>query len=216
MKTLKLNKRFGVYVDYTVSEPRKVFYVGKGLQGRIRNFKRNKLHTNIANKYGIERILALETNDHTEAITKEIELIATYKTYVYGENYIFGANFTRGGEGATGRKYVPTSLTLKRQSEAQRGKKRKPWTLESRNHRIQTMTGKKHHIKDSIAFKKRCSDNQRKRMQNPELRKQMGDAQRGKSMPSRGRKYTDAQRLSRSLQLKAYWARKREEKQDVK
>jgi len=208
---IKLIKLFGVYVDHTLEDVPRVFYVGKGLQARVQSVKRNNHHTNISLKYGIKRELVFETDVATEAAAKEIELIVFHKTYVYGDDYIFGANYTRGGEGALGRKYVPTPEALRKQSEAQRGKKRGPWTSEQREKRVAGMRGKKHVIKDPVAYGKRCSEQQRKRMQDPEIRKQMGDVQRGVSKKHKGRKYTPEQRLARSEQLKAYWARKHAE-----
>lgn len=209
---LKLSKRYGVYADYTLEPMPRPFYFGKGQPARVKSVKRNQHHTNISVKYGVKRVILLETDDPVEAAAKEIELIANHKTYVYAEDYVFGANYTRGGEGAPGRKYKPTPETLRKQSEAQTGKKRGSWTPEQRAARTAGMRGKKHVIKDMDAYSKRCSENQRSRMQDPVKRKQAGDAMRGKPAPNRGRAYTPEQKKARSEQLTAYWARKRMEK----
>jgi len=100
--------KFKVYVDYTTEELPRPFYVGKGNSSRVSNLKRNKLHTNIANKHGIERRIILETNDESEALNREIELIAEHKTCIYDEGS-WGANFTRGGEGTSGMKHSEES-----------------------------------------------------------------------------------------------------------
>lgn len=100
--------KFKVYVDYTTEEFPRPFYVGKGNSFRVSNLKRNRLHTNIMNKYGIKRLIVLETDDETEALSKEIELIAEYNTCIYDEGS-WGANFTRGGEGTSGMKHSEES-----------------------------------------------------------------------------------------------------------
>lgn len=100
--------KFKVYVDYTTEEFPRPFYVGKGNSFRVSNLKRNRLHTNIMNKYGIKRLIVLETDDETEALNKEIELIAEYNTCIYDEGS-WGANFTRGGEGTSGMKHSEES-----------------------------------------------------------------------------------------------------------
>lgn len=168
---ISLSKAYGVYVDYTLEASPRAFYVGKGQQARVKSVRRNRHHVNISEKYGVRRELVIETDDPVEAASKEIELIASLKTYVYAEGHVFGANYTSGGEGAPGRKYSPTSEALKRQSESQRGRKRGPWTPEQRAKRVAGMRGKKHVIKDVDAYRKRCSENQTRRMQDPELRK---------------------------------------------
>ncbi len=208
---IKLSKAYGVYVDYTLEATPRAFYVGKGQQARVKSVRRNRHHTNISKKYGIRRELVFETDDSTDAAAKEVELIATLKTYVYGDGYVFGANYTIGGEGAPGRKYKPTLETRKLIGDAQRGKKCGPWTPEQRAARIAGMRGKKHVIKDMDTYRKRCSENQKLRMQDPELRKRTGDSTRGKPGHARGKKYTPEQRADRSRQLKEAWARRREE-----
>lgn len=206
---IRLSKAYGVYVDWTVEDPPRAFYVGKGQQARVKSVKRNVHHTRISEKHGIRRELVLETDDPTEAAAREVELIASLKTYVHAADYVFGANHTAGDEGAPGRKYKPTSEALKRQSEAQRGKKRGQQSPDHRAAISASLTGKSRLIHDAAAFREKCSETQRRRMQDPELRKRTGDALRGKSSTNRGRKYTDEQRAARSRQLKEYWARKR-------
>jgi len=151
---IRLSKAYGVYVDWTLEDVSRAFYVGKGQQARVKSAKRNVHHARICEKYGIRRELVLETDDPSEAPTKEVELIAAHKTYVFGEGHVFGANYTVGGEGAPGRKYRPTPEARQRQSEAQRGKKRGPWTPEQRAARVAGMRGKKHVIKDMDAYRK--------------------------------------------------------------
>lgn len=92
------DKRFYVYVDWTNEEIPRPFYVGKGTGNRIKKQLRNGFHKHISKLYGCQRRIEFETEDETIAFTKEIELIAVYKTY-NRENCELGANFTRGGNG---------------------------------------------------------------------------------------------------------------------
>lgn len=68
---------------------------------RVRDLKRNKKHTNIVSKHGIKRKIVLETLDENSAFQLEKLLIATYHTFVYASDFVFGANFTSGGEGVS-------------------------------------------------------------------------------------------------------------------
>lgn len=92
--------KFKIYVDWTTEDFPRPFYVGKGTAARLRKIARNKLHTAIADKYGLERRIVFETDDEELAFTKERELITEHNTFVYGGGW--GANFTQGGEGTAG------------------------------------------------------------------------------------------------------------------
>jgi len=106
-------KNYYVYIDYTKEESPRPFYVGKGNGHRVSVKTRNKLHSNIKNKYGMDRKIVFNTSSEKEAFDKEIELIAFYKTNVtHGEGH-WGANFTDGGEGATGCKQSKETCQLK-------------------------------------------------------------------------------------------------------
>jgi hypothetical protein len=95
--------RYKVYVDYTTEENSRPFYVGKGSDHRVKLIKRNKLHTAIAAKYGLDRRVIFETDDELIAFDKERELIVEHNTYIYAGGW--GANFTLGGEGGSGAKF---------------------------------------------------------------------------------------------------------------
>lgn len=92
---------FYVYVDYTKESPPRPFYVGKGNESRVANLKRNRKHTSIKNKYGIERKIVLETLNEQEAFDKEINLIKELNTQKG-----IGCNMTSGGEGIKGHNEV--------------------------------------------------------------------------------------------------------------
>lgn len=92
-----------VYVDWTTEQIPRPFYVGKGNANRLRKTYRNKLHENICRKHGFDRRVEFTTQVEEESYSKEQELIAKYKTYVYGGEDHWGANFTLGGDGVRGR-----------------------------------------------------------------------------------------------------------------
>ena len=94
--------KFKVYVDYTTEEVPRPFYVGKGTDKRVMLEARNKLHTAIKTKYGVDRRIVFESDSEQEALELECQLIAEHNTYVYGGGW--GANFTLGGEGTSGAK----------------------------------------------------------------------------------------------------------------
>lgn len=93
--------RIYVYEDWTTEQLPRCFYVGFGCAARIKNERRNKHHSNIKEKYGIYRIVVLTTWDECFAHQQEIYRIALHKTYVYADDYVFGANYTQGGEGGS-------------------------------------------------------------------------------------------------------------------
>jgi hypothetical protein len=96
---------FYVYVDYTLEQPPRAFYVGKGKLSRVQDHKesrRNAVHNRISKKYGLERKIIFETKDEEEAFKVEVEKIAEYKTFIYAEHYSWGVNLTPGGEGVVG------------------------------------------------------------------------------------------------------------------
>jgi len=101
-----------VYIDYTLEENPRPFYVGKGNANRIENYNRNKHHTNIKTKYGIRREIVYQSLDEDDAFLTEIILIKEHNTFVHDTSYTFGANYTRGGEGSTGFKYKFTDEQL--------------------------------------------------------------------------------------------------------
>ena len=104
MKTM-----FLVYEDWTLEPNPRCFYVGKGTHRRVRLLKRNGVHTKIANHFGINRIVVFETENEHEALSLEAQKIIEHKTYVHANDYVFGANFTMGGDGVTGKRHSPES-----------------------------------------------------------------------------------------------------------
>ncbi len=93
---------FYVYIDWTLEQIPRRFYVGKGDAGRVKFIRRNKRHRAISKAYGQRREVVFSTDSEVEALQIEKKLIAEFKTRgdVKGQ---WGANFTEGGDGVCGR-----------------------------------------------------------------------------------------------------------------
>lgn len=118
---------FFVYLDWTLEKQPRVFYVGRGLEARIKLLKRNKHHTAISKAYGFRREIVLQTSLEDVTKTHEIELIDQHKTYVYGGEDHWGANYTLGGEGCRGR--VVSAEERRKKSLKHKGMKHTPETI---------------------------------------------------------------------------------------
>lgn len=88
-----------VYLDWTLEDSPRCFYVGKGNENRIKKRDRNEYWKRVAAKYGWRREKILSTRDPVFAYDQEIEWIAKMGTYHYDRNDGWGCNFTRGGDG---------------------------------------------------------------------------------------------------------------------
>ena len=101
MERITLTCKFAVYVDYTCEVNSQPFYVGKGSEWRVNDRRsRSRLYRNIREKHGgMQRTIAFETNDESEAYAKETELIAFHRTYMHGGEGWWGANGDMGGRG---------------------------------------------------------------------------------------------------------------------
>lgn len=110
---------YHTYVDWTLEDPPRPFYVGKGLDERVDLVRRNPRHTAIRKAHGIRREVVLSTDDEQCALDEEKRLIAELKTRgdIPGE---WGANFTEGGEGVCGRRH--DEKTRQRISQTMKGR----------------------------------------------------------------------------------------------
>lgn len=99
--------KFFVYVDYTIEEVPRPYYVGYGQIERLNESRRNTHHENISKKYGLTRVIVFETDDLAEAKQHEIDTIASLHTFVGDPEYVFGTNYTIGGDGSTGHPQPP-------------------------------------------------------------------------------------------------------------
>jgi hypothetical protein len=105
MHNVQSEKITYVYIDQTNETIPRVFYVGKGKLRRVKDEIRNKKHSAIAKRFGINRVIIFETFD--EIFANEIEKlkIIEYGTLAHGYHVSdddFGSNFTSGGEGFSG------------------------------------------------------------------------------------------------------------------
>ncbi len=99
---IRLTKKYANYLDWTLEDTPRVFYVGKGVESRVNGSHkrmRNGLHAHLSHTLGIRREVVFETDDESEAYTHERELIAEHKTYAGGGDGWWGANLDLGGEG---------------------------------------------------------------------------------------------------------------------
>lgn len=90
-----------VYEDWTREQVPRCFYVGMGTIKRVKCMNRNRHHANITQKHGIERRIVLGPVSRDVAAHHEVRLIAERETFVFGDCYVFGANYTCGGERGT-------------------------------------------------------------------------------------------------------------------
>ena len=193
---METEQKFFVYVDFKEDDG-KPFYVGKGVEKRVKDLHRNQLHTNIKNKYGMVRKIVLETQSEQEALQKEIELIQELKTHVdFDEG---GANFTLGGDGVSGYKWNEEQLrkmseSLKKAFEKPEYKKKisesvkKVWenpeykekmkkTCDSPEHRKKMSEASKK-LWDDPEYREKMSEANKKTWENPELREKMSEVRK--------------------------------------
>lgn len=87
-----------VYLDWTLEDVPRCFYVGKGDDKRVRKRDRNEFWKRVAAKYGWRREIVLATKDPKFVENKEREWIVQMGTYHYDRSDGWGCNFTRGGD----------------------------------------------------------------------------------------------------------------------
>jgi len=93
---------FFTYIDWTLENIPRAFYVGKGTERRLKERERNSRWKRIAAKYGWRREPILATTEEAYAFEQEILGILELGTNKYSSQYRWGANMTAGGEGTTG------------------------------------------------------------------------------------------------------------------
>jgi len=149
-------KRYFVYIDYK-KDDNIIFYVGKGIDGRIKHHRRNTKYNNIINKHGVIReIFEVETNKI--ALLFEKHLISQYHTFVDDPLCDEHAcNFTTGGEGCefseeTRAKQRKSALNKPPMKQETRDKLRKkpPFTQEHCENIRKSALHKKSHTQESI------------------------------------------------------------------
>ena len=128
---------FFIYIDWTLEEIPRAFYVGKGVYGRVHKRERNIYWKNIVIKYGWRREVIFATKSESFAFEQEKRLIAELGTFEDGTLGCWGANLTEGGEGFYGGKH--TTETREAIGYAQRGK---PKSDETRRRMSEAWKGK--------------------------------------------------------------------------
>lgn len=183
------------YIDWTLEDLPRPFYVGKGSGSRIRVKRRNWKHHQIQNKFGIRREIVFESDDVSQALAHEIELIAKHHTFVNDATYNgIGCNFTAGGEGGSNpsertrtliadsnrrRRGEKRSVAAKKHiRDAIRAsvKRRGKWSL-SDEHKRHISEGNMGHAV-SVETKEKLRKTSKQMHQNPNIRKRILDALR--------------------------------------
>jgi hypothetical protein len=90
---------FYLYLDRR-KDNNEPIYVGIGTENRVKDFRRNKYHSAIKKKFGINREILLSSEDYSWIQIQEILGIKFYNTYHRANDS--GCNFTKGGEGTLG------------------------------------------------------------------------------------------------------------------
>lgn len=138
-------KTWFVYVDWTLEEIPRPFYVGKGLMARVKVNGRNKHHTNVAGKYGQRREIVFSTLVENESKEHEKHVVAILHTFVGDPLYNgIGTNYTPGGDGGRmpGWHHSPETCALMSEKVKLHAATH-PYTNERRQSMSRALTGKK-------------------------------------------------------------------------
>lgn len=90
---------FYVYLDWTLENLPRCFYVGRGTNDRIKKRDRNKFWKRIAAKYGWRREIVICTSIYEVVCSEEINFIRDMNTFYYTNKDGIACNFTLGGDG---------------------------------------------------------------------------------------------------------------------
>ena len=117
----RVDKLLFGYCDYTdAGEP---FYVGIGCSDRVRTRQRNRKHTNVANKYGLTRVVEVAAfgseNDvwSVLCVWEQHEIVARS---TFSQPAALGCNFTSGGDGIRGFKRIKSPDECRKISESKK------------------------------------------------------------------------------------------------
>ncbi len=215
---------FFVYIDWTLEDVSRPFYVGKGQLKRISQHERNLYWRNIAAKHGQHREVVLATKDEAFAFEQEKRLIAELGTFEDGTSGRWGANLTEGGEGLSG--YVHTHTTRQKISKAHLGKVLSRETRQKLSVIGSQRIGKKHPMHGKHFSEEACvnmSDSKQKlyaSKRGAEIRQQIRETMTGRklteehkrnvSLSRLGRKHSDETRRKLSEAAKLREARRRD------
>lgn len=193
-----------VYVDRTADNDTP-FYVGKGNSGRVKKIQRNRKHSNISKKHGLNRTIIAEVRFEEDAFEIEKLKIAELHTFIDDpEATRLACNMTMGGEGVSNpsietrqkiskaRQNCPpisdeTRYKISESNRRRKGEKRSPETRKKLSEAARNRSPETH---------KKMSEAQRNRPPiSDETRKKMSDANRGKKRsPETRKKISEASR----------------------
>ena len=179
-------KKFYTYIDWTLEENPRAFYIGKGNDQRTRKPERNKKHKYVCNTYGFNREIIFCSNDEKNCLEYEVELIKEYHTFYLDEfaDKEVACNFTKGGDGSSGwvpteeqRKNISKGIKLAYKNNPELGKKiSKHAKIRMNNPQFVSKLSEK--IKESL---RNMPEEKKKEM----IRKN-SDSRKGKISPQRG------------------------------
>jgi hypothetical protein len=111
------------YKHWTLEEPPRCFYVGKGVKSRAmqRRSRNHKWHA-VVKRYGLRVEICAGPMTNEQACAWEVETIekmGTFTTEHSHDSSDVGCNFTHGGDGSSG--CVPTAETRAKMRESHRG-----------------------------------------------------------------------------------------------
>lgn len=147
------------YCDYT--DTGSPFYVGIGRYQRVRHLQRNTKHTNIMNKYGLHRVIELALSGSRDDIWPllchwEQKTILERKTQHDSDNHTIGCNFTIGGDGIVGFRWIKTREECQKISESKTRLYQDPYERSKLGCAI-------HHAKmDPVKYRNHCLGQQRR------------------------------------------------------
>lgn len=184
-----MQQKFYVYVDCTIEDGPRPFYVGMGNLQRTKSLNRNKKHTWVTELYGQQRAILFETSVYEHAVAREIELIKELDTFNPNiKDYSdIRCNRTRGGEGAPGYRFTNEqrcrqSVAIKKAVTADGVQDRRREKLRARysnptEHKKTSITVKLAY-EENPEIRQRLSDSLKKLWSDPETRARRAEANR--------------------------------------
>jgi hypothetical protein len=139
MARFELNKRYCVYVDWTLEESPRIFYVGEGKQKRVNEPRRNRVHAGLVARFGVRREVVAEFDVLQIARDYETSLIILHGTHAPSTGW--GANLKLRDQHPTLLSQTPES-NLKR-SLALKGRPKAPFSEEHRQNISDAKKGRK-------------------------------------------------------------------------
>jgi hypothetical protein len=180
-------KTFHTYIDWTLEDVPRPFYVGKGNDGRARNPERNQKHRYVRKMFGFRREIVFSSIDEKACFSEEIKLIRELHTYIHDEaaDMEIACNFTYGGDGASG--WIPTPTQRENMSKAQKLlHERRPDLANTRSKLMTRLMSDPAHVKkvsDGVKRAMSAMPEEKKK----EMHRKTASSNIGRISPQRGR-----------------------------